>query len=358
MNRFKMPLLNIVGTTCLNTTFYVAFCFLVKEEVSDYIWAMEQLQKAFPPNVQSSVMVMDRELALMNAIHHVFPETHRLLCICHIEKNVLVHTSKEFGKAEDRDMFMKAWSDVVSSDTEEVYEKRWAMLESIFEDSVPGLVSYIRNTWLDLWKRLFIRAYTNKYLHFGNRVTSRVEGAHSTLKSYLQISTGDLKSVFDKITIMLTNQHAEYDGAIAHNRTRTPHTTNNPFYSQLLGRISNYTLGQLWNQRYRLTNIDSLTKCTGRFSNSMGLPCAHTIQSRLHENGYLTIDDIHPHWHFLPRVPSTATPLVLEPAIAQTRGRPSIQPSTRMTRTRLIASSTRRSPSAFERLDTSKENRN
>jgi hypothetical protein len=156
---------------------------------------------------------------------------------------------------------------------------------------------------------------------------------------------------------MLTNQHSEYDGAIAHNCIRTLHIVNNPFYSQLLGRISNYALGQLWNQQYRLTNIDTLAKCTGGFSHSMGLPCAHAIQNRLSENGCLTIDDIHPHWHFLPQTPLTAIPLVLEPAIAQTRGRPNAQTtrshrtlSTRASRARLAASSTRRSLSAFEQL--------
>jgi hypothetical protein len=40
-NQFKLPLLVIVGTTCLNTTFYVAFCFLAKEEAGDYVWALE-----------------------------------------------------------------------------------------------------------------------------------------------------------------------------------------------------------------------------------------------------------------------------------------------------------------------------
>jgi MULE transposase domain len=184
-NRFKMPLLNIVGTTCLNTTFYVAFCFLAKEEKDDYIWAMEQLRNVFPAEVQSSMMVMDQELALMNAIQQVFPKTQQLLCIWHIEKNILVHASKEFEKADDREVFMKAWARVVSSDTEEDYEKNWLALENAFEDSAPGLVLYVKSTWIDLWKRLIVKAFTDKHLYFGNRVTSRVEGAHSTLKSYL-----------------------------------------------------------------------------------------------------------------------------------------------------------------------------
>jgi MULE transposase domain len=72
MNRFKLPLLNMVGTTCLNTTFYVAFCFLIKEEENDYVWALEQLKGICTSDNLPRVMVTDRELALMNGIRQEF----------------------------------------------------------------------------------------------------------------------------------------------------------------------------------------------------------------------------------------------------------------------------------------------
>jgi hypothetical protein len=36
-------------------------------------------------------------------------------------------------------------------------------------------------------------------LHFGIRVTSPIEGYYVVLKSYLKVSTGDLKGVFDRL---------------------------------------------------------------------------------------------------------------------------------------------------------------
>src|SRR4051794_38749470 len=107
------------------------------------------------------------------------------------------------------------------------------------------------------------------YLHLGNRVTSRVEGAHYILKSYLQVSTGDLKTVYDKITLLLTNQHIEYDDALAYNKTRTPHTAHGPLYSQLVGRISNFALDRLWDQHHQLSRPEVLELCTNTFSHSM-----------------------------------------------------------------------------------------
>jgi MULE transposase domain len=59
MNQFKLLLLNIVGTTCLNIIFYIAFCFLAKEEENDYVWALEQLKSICMDSALPGVMVMD-----------------------------------------------------------------------------------------------------------------------------------------------------------------------------------------------------------------------------------------------------------------------------------------------------------
>src|SRR5437016_14180842 len=83
----------------------------------------------------------------------------------------------------------------------------------------------------------------------------------------------------------------------------------------------------------------------------MGLPCAYKIQERLNENAVLTLEDIHPHWHFNHLHPAVLLPLILESAIDQVRGRRSIQeqeshrcPLNQVARSRLTASNTRRDP--------------
>jgi hypothetical protein len=174
------------------------------------------------------------------------------------------------------------------------------------------------------------------------------------LKTYLQVSTSNLKTVYDKISILLANQHVEFEAAIAHNQTHTPHTARHPFYAPLLSKVSNYALGKLWEQRHQLASPDPLPPCTGSFINTMGLPCAHEMRSRLADNGTLLLADIHPHWHLLPLIPAVAEPLILEPAIANPRGRPGApqerawRPLNRAGRARESLSSTRRNPSAFE----------
>jgi hypothetical protein len=106
-NRFKMPLLNIIGISSVNLPFFVAFCFLAKEEEDDYTWAMKQLRLLLLNNIQPQVMMTDRDLALINAIHMIFSCTKNVICIWYVEKNVLIHASAAFKKEEDIKTFMK-----------------------------------------------------------------------------------------------------------------------------------------------------------------------------------------------------------------------------------------------------------
>jgi hypothetical protein len=147
-NKFKMPLLNVVGTTCLNSNFHAAFCFLAKEEEGDYIWAMQQLKELFTPAMHLRSVVTDREMALINVCQQVFPTTTRLFCVWHVEKNVLTHVSTEFEEGEARTAFMRAWTDVMHVPTKELYKEQWNALQDKYNTIASGLVQYILDTWI------------------------------------------------------------------------------------------------------------------------------------------------------------------------------------------------------------------
>jgi uncharacterized membrane protein len=67
-NKYKMPLLDIIGITCFNTSFYSGFVFLKKESTENYVWALEMFKNILGQGNQPSVLITDRELTLMNAI--------------------------------------------------------------------------------------------------------------------------------------------------------------------------------------------------------------------------------------------------------------------------------------------------
>jgi len=273
-----------------------------------------------------------------------------------VEKNVLIQASSYFlDDTKVQEEFIKSWTEVIRSTNTIEYNTKWSSFQQKYS-SYPALIQYVTTTWITPWKKLIVYAWTDQYRHFGHHATSRVEGSHKTIKGNLQVSTGDLKTVYNKITMMLLGQYSEHDAAVDSDRSRTPHAIKGPFYEQLLSRISHYALGRLWNQQYRLKQPKQLPHCTELFTKSMGLPCAHIMQQKLYEGITLTLEDIHSHWHLHTQAPLIALPLVLEPAVTVPKGRPRLQTENqkprenRVTRNRKALSFTRRDLSTFERI--------
>jgi MULE transposase domain len=128
-NRFHMPLLDILGSTGLNRTFFAAFVFLSGETEEDYTSALKMLQKVLQTReiATPEVFVTDKDQGLMNAISYIFPQSHNLLCSWHINKNVLSY-ERNLGlyekDTEEENSFMCQWYNLVSSETVDDYEKR------------------------------------------------------------------------------------------------------------------------------------------------------------------------------------------------------------------------------------------
>lgn len=132
-NKFKMPLLNIVGITGRNTTFFVCFAFLSSEKADDYNWALRQLQVVYdslsPPHFPT-VVATDAEVGLMNAVSNVFPDTQRILCQWHVNKNIQKNCRADFDTAEAYEAFFGAWLRCVGSSTQQEYRDNWEALKN------------------------------------------------------------------------------------------------------------------------------------------------------------------------------------------------------------------------------------
>jgi len=149
-NCFHMPLLDILGCTGLNHTFFTAFVFLSGETEEDYSCALKMLREvmntreiAFP-----GVIVTDKDQGLMNATCHVFPQSQNLLCGWHINKNVLSYGQdlKLYEKnSKEESSFMGQWHELVLSKTVKDYEKRWIEFQMKWQE-YPQLLKYLART--------------------------------------------------------------------------------------------------------------------------------------------------------------------------------------------------------------------
>jgi hypothetical protein len=105
-NRFGMPLLNVVGIITTFRSFNAGFAFISDETEKEYVWAL----KSFSVVVVPTVVVTDRELFLIKALTTVFPLTHILLCVWHVNKNVVADCKKSECGANTFDDFMSDWN--------------------------------------------------------------------------------------------------------------------------------------------------------------------------------------------------------------------------------------------------------
>ena len=88
-NRYRLPLLDFVGVTPTEMTFFAGFAYLEGECVNNLVWALERFRGLFLINDRLPIFIVtDRDLALMNALKIVFSECTNLLYKFHIDKNV------------------------------------------------------------------------------------------------------------------------------------------------------------------------------------------------------------------------------------------------------------------------------
>ncbi|KAL8539394.1 hypothetical protein ACS0TY_001135 [Phlomoides rotata] len=96
-NRYRLPYLEIVGVTSTRMTFCVASVYFLAEKEKNYQWALGILRDLLGDVSLPTVIITNREKALMNAIATKFPESKHFLCTWHIDRNVLAKCKGDFN---------------------------------------------------------------------------------------------------------------------------------------------------------------------------------------------------------------------------------------------------------------------
>ena len=294
------------------------------------------------------VVLTDKEKALINAIEAEFPFTKCMLCIWHVNKNILAKaraflrrdTLSLFGDndpqflprlKEKEKAMLGLWMSVVYAGTVPDMEEAWRKFQAEYNTEMYAeVVMYIKSEWMesDTARRL-LHAYTSSYLHLGNQATSRGEAAHWCLKRDLQVSTNDLLTVIRSFERTVTNQHANLQQQLADARITKPIQYLSFLFTNVLTKISRHAIGKVAAIRdaYLPPGRDKkeIKECTGATTRTLGIPCIHVIKSHVDEQRPLSIDQFHRHWHL--HAPETLPPvdprlLLLEPRVNRTRGRP------------------------------------
>ena len=124
-----------------------------------------------------------------------------------------------------------------------------------------------------------------KYLHFGSKSTSRVEGAHAYIKTFLQVSTADLLSVLNKLTLALVQQVRTEETRRSEEQLRFLNGLPSTF-TPVCGMISAFAIKKCLEEFKRKT--EKTGGCTMVFTSTMGIPCAHKLKKIENSGSTLT----------------------------------------------------------------------
>ena len=304
------------------------------------------------------VIITDADLALKNAIMEALPNARHFLCLWHVNKAIQAWAKKLYKghqlppdtleeqqqQADEVDekwgAVLQEWQKVTSSKTEAEYRVTWNSFRVKFELE-DGLVQYIWRQWLFGKREQFVRCYTDRYLHFGNVTTSRLEGMHSVLKRRLHSSQGDLAEIVKKFKYLQRDRIFTISYNARMSQIMTALELHHPVWALVRGRISHYALSRVRQIMIKLdlTSNTILKDCTGTLGRAWGLPCPHTVKRLLGTIEPLEVEDFDIHW----RLDRDALPQVDWTVVAQ--------PPERIHRGRRQDITTTRFPSEFERID-------
>jgi hypothetical protein len=88
---------------------------------------------------------------------------------------------------EDWNVFLAGWYQLICCKTRSNFETSWNTFQAKYNTTHAMTISYINETWIMPHGSSFLIYESSKYLHFGTTSTSRCEGSHAVLKSFIQV---------------------------------------------------------------------------------------------------------------------------------------------------------------------------
>ena len=303
-NKKRFPLLHMVGMACTNQSFTVALCFLTRETATHFVWALEQLKDVLTASTLPSVILTDRDIALINACKEVYPQADHLLCLWHMNKALRKRANIYLKDASARDGFLRSFANLVqTSPTEVSFEERWITLSTGLGTNTLAiqLVTYIERQWLP-FRQSYAFPWTRHVRHFGEITTSRTEGAHSMLKRFIQTSMGSLLTTYIRITEAISHQRHHINAAIQQQQSTIPTFAHgNTFFSEVQNQISHFAfkiLFEHYNKALKIRSRRHTVQCTCSTSQWLGIPCEHQLHLAIdqapHQINLASIDE---QWH-------------------------------------------------------------
>ena len=199
-NKFNMPLCIFNGVSASNKSFYIGFAFLRHEDKDSHHWILSKVQELFRrvgKEEGPKVVLTDNEDALIAGLEEAMPASYHILCVWHINKNILARATKFFPRPEEIQAWMDIWYKVCQALTLAEYEQARAELRRAdpahIRDHRESLFEYVDREYLANGNNeKHCHYWTNRIAHVIKRVGPTVQGGHANIKKGLEKILGDL----------------------------------------------------------------------------------------------------------------------------------------------------------------------
>ena len=212
--------------------------------------------------------------------------------------------------------FFQTFRDCIYAHTEEIFEQKRQKLHELHPDNAL----YIDSQYLNIWKHKLAKCYINKIPTFGLQSTSRVEGSHSTMKSWLQTSKIDIFRFFGFMETHWKQYQKQYIYMKATALQNVAVSLSGQFWGGVKRKIWPYGLQLTLRQWEKRREGSTTLNCSGFYRQNYGLPCKHDIYRLIYvEQRILRANDFHPRW-WIDRstAPTPPSPPILPPPTIRT----------------------------------------
>jgi alpha-glucosidase len=258
-NKYRLPLIQFIGTTSTEQTFSIRFALLSVEKESNFVWALEKCRELLNQRDHPDKVVTDRDNTLMTAVDRVFPKLAKLLCRYNISCNVRTNCKGKCGLDKDSEelgTMMAAWENKLESENEDSYADsviRFRQLCIPF----PTFLEYVESTILGPVKEKVVTTWTKQHMHLGNTTTNRCESTHARLKKYIQDSMSDFIKFWECIGQMLGNMFIEIHRRFENGKIQTTkQLEGNQLFSHVQRNISREGVNLLVKEVNRVRDVD------------------------------------------------------------------------------------------------------
>ncbi|KNF02343.1 hypothetical protein PSTG_04547 [Puccinia striiformis f. sp. tritici PST-78] len=219
-----------------------------------------------------------------------------MLCAWHIQKNLLAKASKLTNNPEQEKDMLNYWSNIVKIQVQADFLSYFSRFSTKYGTEFK---KYVTKIGLPVAEH-YSNAWTNNIAHLNNRTTSRMESAHTFIKSHLLGPQHGFTSVIKLISNALESQYHEIASKF-HQQKRTSLRYLGSIFRECKGIISNYALRKAYTNLVEAKKTkkegQKLSPCNQHYGARMWIPCNHRMAEIIASGEPISPDEFHEQWH-------------------------------------------------------------